>query len=295
MSDSAKNGIAVASMLFVVFVLGVLSYLAFTVPDVDDERSPRIVIAKQLGSQLELGPDQRLTAAPWLHSEIFQVGTVFPIAGSYAIAESVACDKVTTESIEQPLSIGDDTSYAVNPELKLESIGALNVETVRAVEYSVEISNVHIAPAMSKLLEEMYSDADCLAAVANREVMVLYGLYKGNEHYKMKRKMSGAFNFSIAINNIKENLGFSGEVEDGDTVSRPNSTVYWALTKIQLDEPAFGSGIPLSYKERIEIAESILTSEAPDYFNQGIPNTKIVQPTVAEIENVFSVVSKVDQ
>lgn len=288
--DSGKKGFSglIVTLGFIVLAaLGI--WWVLTPPGIDDERSPRVVRLDQLKNQIGPTENQTIELAPWLNAEVFKVGAVFPLNGSFAIARSTACDQVETQEVASNLIFSDKTNFGVTPDLELVSQGKIKAVATRAVEYSVELTGTEIAPGEVELLNDLYSDPDCLAAIANRDVLVLFGIYRGNEAILIKRAASGGLSLDTAVQNLKEKLGMSVNFGDEDTFKRDGVAMYWALTKVHLDEPALG-GETVPPEAKVAIASELVAVES-DYAQRAIPNTQINAPTTQDWEAVVNAIT----
>lgn len=255
---------------------------------IDDERSPRVVRLQQLIAQIKPSETQEIVLAPWLNADVFTVGTAFPLDGSLAMATSTACDQVQIQESQMGLTLSDNSSFGFSPELELVSKGKINAKATRSVEYSVVLNEAKIAPGEVELLRDLYADPDCLAAIANREVLVLFGVYRGSETFGIKRAAKSGLDLDFAISNFKDKLGISGDYAAEDLFSRQNVAMYWAMIRMRLNAPEFG-GSDVPEAARLAIAQDVLTGES-DYAQRAIPNTELAAPSEAEINQVLDTI-----
>lgn len=285
MANGSGSRWTILVVVLFVIVAGGLVYFTAVPPGVDDARSPREARLEQLKSQIGPAEHQQLALAPWLNANAFKVGAVFPMDGSFAMARSTACDEVATQVSPVSLTLNDKTNFAVTPDLEIVTQGKITANGTRAIQYSVDLVEAVVAPGEVELLSDLYNDADCLAAIANRDVLVLFAIYRGSEEFAMKRAATAGFDFGVAIANLKENLGLETEFSAEDKVTRADVAMYWALTKVRLDEPIFGTDA-LPESARLAIATDLVATES-DYAQRAIPNTTLAVPDRNEVSRLI--------
>ncbi|MBY6006697.1 hypothetical protein KUV62_22425 [Salipiger bermudensis] len=288
MSKTSSSSGVIVRLGFLVIVVGV-GYFALRPVSIDDDRSPRVARLEQLSAQVQ-GDNQMLALAPWLNGNAYKVGAVFPVNGSFAIAHSNACDEVTSKTSDVGLVLSDKTTFAVTPDIEVVSVGKIDANATRAVDYGVTVKTGDLAGGEVELLNQLYGDPDCLAAIANREVLVLYGIYRGDERIGAIRGAKAGISADALIKTFKQNLGLKTEFSDEDKVERTDVAMYWALTKVHLDDPQFG-GAETSEADRLQLATYLVESES-DYAQRAIPNTEVEPPTPAELDAVVTLIDQ---
>lgn len=259
-------------------VLGA-TYWVVQDPGVNAEGSARTARLKELKAQLSPAEKESVIWAPWLASESYAIGTVF--AGeNYAQAYSGACDNVTVKQNPLSLKLGANKRYEVDAETTQRVAGQLSVVGAKAIEYKVSFVGAELAPANRELLVQMYADADCLAATANRVVLVLYGKYSGSEEYHLSRSWTA----NLSLHKILEKFGAEGSGQDDSTYTR-DGTLIWMLTKVHLKDEVNFAG-DLSDEDRKSLVEDLGLNESNDYLPIALSNTDQSVPTATDLNKL---------
>lgn len=250
-------------------------------PGVNAEGSARTARLEELKAQLSPTEQESVIWAPWLASESYAIGTVFT-GENYAQAYSGACDNVTVEQNPLSLELGANQRYKVDAKTTQPVAGQLSVGGAKAIEYKVTFAGAELAPANRELLEQMYADADCLAAIANREVLVLYGRYSGAEEYNLSRSWTA----NLSLDKILEKFGASGSGQDDSTFTR-DGTLIWALTKVHLKDEVNFAG-DLSDEDRKLLVEDLLLNESNDYVPIALAQSEQSVPSAVDLNKLAS-------
>ncbi|WP_255011652.1 hypothetical protein [Roseovarius sp. M141] len=273
-----------ATVLKIIILFGlVLGVLYWTVhdPGVNAEGSARTARLEELKAQLSPTEQESVIWAPWLVSESYAIGTVFAGEG-YAQAYSGACDNVNVKQNPLSLKLGANQRYKVDAETAQPLAGQLSVDGAKAIEYKVSFSGAELALANRELLEQMYADTDCLAAIANRQVLVLYGRYSGAEEYKLSRSWTA----NLSLDKIFEKFGVKGSGQDDSTFTR-EGTLIWALTKVHFKDEVNFAG-DLSDGDRKLLVKDLMLNESNDYVPIALAQTDLSVPSEADLNKLTS-------
>lgn len=271
----------------IIFALLVIAGLVFILhePNVNAEGSPREDRIAEFREEMELAEGQRLVWSPHLLSETFTVGTVFPAEGM-GQAVTTACKSGAATISTLTVRLGDGKRYAIKPEMDLGEGVALTLNGAKAVEYALTIEEAEVLPAYSDMVRSLASVPECLAIIANQPVMVLYGVFRGDESYKLSRTIGGNLTAGKLAELAGAKLGLGGEGRDTSDFARQDVALLWSLTRVHLIDERF----PVAETEeqveaisafRLAKAEQLLREEV-NYASRADNRVEITAPSAEE-------------
>jgi len=264
------------------------------------EGSVRQLRMEQLTKQIAPTDQQRLMWAPWLLSEAYDVGTIFPMDG-FGQAFSAACDNLTVRDVEMSLSLGGAQAFDLSANLDLAEQVGVEATGLRSVAHQMTVNSAKLAPGFEDMQRELYNDPDCLAAIASRPVLVLFARYVGDETYSFKRSAGGGVSLDGVLAAMGIGAGSEVEAEGSDDVTRKASTLIWGLAQIELNEPAIGDPEQMLSSDtadptqlmslREQVAEDLITTES-DYAVRAIGRTNITAPSDDTLKSLIMTLSE---
>ncbi len=283
-----------ARWIFIGLIVVCIAGLAFVLyePNASLGGSPREDRIAEFREELELAEGQRLTWSPQLVSETYAVGTVFPADG-LGHAVTTTCDAGEAKIDAMSVKLGNGKQYEIKPDLDLGRGVKLDLNGAKSLEYVLSIEEVRVLPAYGDLVRALSSDPECLAMIANQPVMVLYGVYRGDEAYTVTRTLAG----NLKIGNWKDIFGAGGGVGSDGTrksdFSRENTTLLWSLTKVHLKDERFPTG-PGAEAFRLQKAQELLRQET-DYASRAEDRVKMIAPSDDEMTVVLEALERIAQ
>ncbi|WP_417679426.1 hypothetical protein [Roseibium sp.] len=274
--------------IFISFAAVCVAGLIFVLyePNVTLGGSPREDRIAEFREELNLTEGQRLVWSPQLVSETYAVGTVFPSAG-LGHAVTTKCNAGEAKIDEMKVRLGEGKHYEITPDLGIDDVIGLNLDGAKSLEYVLSIEEARVLPAYSDLVRALASDPECLAMIANKPVMVLYGVYRGDEAYAVTRTFTG----NLRTGNWKEIFGAGGSVGgDGNRksdFSREDTSLIWSLTKVYLKDERFPNG-PGTESFRLQKANELLRQET-DYASRAENSVEFYPPSDDEVKALLEV------
>ena len=296
---SKAQAVAFGGLTLVAICFAIMAWVLYE-PDPDQPGSPRISHLEALASQLNLTKDQVLIWAPSLTADTFWPGAAF-IGSGYAQSFTNSCDQIHTVESTVGVRIGDGKRYAFSPELVSQANTDLDTSGAKSVEFSLNIKTSELIPGYVELITDLSKDKDCLAAIANRPVMLLFGVFRGDESLTLSREFTANLSFSAFKSLLLEKLNISGSASRNNTFNRSDATLIWVLTKIHLKDEAFPSGKDVTDAATLEAINTVRTSAAAsaveqesDYAVEANEVTDISPPTEADIQYVVQIAETVN-
>jgi len=279
---SQKRGWILFSILLLVSALLVGAVL--WEPGPNQTGSPRADRLAEFRTEMNLADTQRLIFSPTLLSEIYRVGAVFPESG-FGMAATLACDQVEATTVPMTVRLGAGKRYKIAPGAELAEGAAFELNGAKAVEYRLALKQAAVLPAEDALITALTTDADCLAAIVNVPVYVLYGVFGGDESYAISRSITGNLSLGAFLRLAQKKLGLSGSAEIDADFTRPDSNLIWALTRIHIVDDRFPTG-PGTEAFRQAKAREVLREET-DYFARAREMAEIAAPSPEELTRVL--------
>ncbi len=283
-SSSARN--LIFGLIAVCFLgLGFVLYE----PDAPLGGSPRDDRIAEFREQADLREGERLTWSPLLMSETYDVGAVFPVEGlGHAVTTACKAGEPTVKAMT--LRLGDGKEYEIKPDLDLGQGVKLDLTGAKSLEYVLSIKESRVLPAYGDLVRALSSDPECLAMIANRPVMVLYGVFRGDENYSITRSLAGNLKAGKWKELFGAGGGLGGEGTRNSDFSREDSSLLWSLTKVHLTDVRFPNGEGTE-AFRLQKAEELLRQET-DYANRAEERVEVSAPSLPELNAVFKALSE---
>ena len=283
----AENSLS-GRWIFIGLVVVCITGLAFVLyePNATLGGSPRNDRIVEFREELELIEGQRLTWSPQLVSETYDVGTVFPAEG-LGQAVTTTCDGGVPKIDAMSVKLGDGKQYEIKPDLDLGRGVKLDLNGAKSLEYVLSIEEARVLPAYGDLVRALSSDPECLAMIANQPVMVLYGVYRGDETYAVTRTLAG----NLKTGNWKDIFGVGGDGTRKSDFSREDTSLLWSLTKVHLKDERFPIG-PGTEAFRLQKAQELLRQET-DYASRAEDRVEMIAPSDDEVAAVLEALEKV--
>lgn len=282
--NSGRKGLG----LFVVLLLITLALFAAVLyePGYNEPGSPREARIEEFRQQIGLSEGQSLVWSPHLFSETFTVGTVFPAKG-LGHAVTTACKAGDPVQSDLALKLGDGKRYEAKPDLEFGETVELELSAAKAVEFSMTVDKAEVLPAYGDLIRNLTSDPECLAMIANREVTVLYGVFRGDERYALSRTIAGNLSSGRFVDLAGAKLGLGTGAGDNSDFAREDVALIWSLTKVFLEDDRFPTG-PNTEAFRLAKARELLRQEN-NYTDRAEARTELLPLSDADISAVMEV------
>lgn len=265
-------------------IAALFAYILYE-PGMNEAGSPRDARIAEFRQEMQLGDGESLVWTPQLLSETFGVGTVFPAAG-LGQAVTTACKAGDAMATNLSLKLGNGKRYEAKPEMSLGDSVKLDLEGAKALEYALSVEAVEVLPAYGDLIRNLASDPECLAMIANRDVTVLYGVYRGDEKYALSRTMAGNLSAGKFAELAGAKLGLSGTGTDNADFERSDVALMWSLTRVRLNDDRFPEG-PGTEAFRLAKAQELLRQET-DYSNRAEARAEVRPLDAGEIDSLLA-------
>ncbi|MEQ9641466.1 MAG: hypothetical protein RIM84_15695 [Alphaproteobacteria bacterium] len=245
----------------------------------------RIVVLSKMRERLNLGNTAILDWAPVIGADSYGVGSVF-LPDERFLRESEACTGVPKVeslsngvwSFSQTVEVSPEAIYTpILEEGPIKAEIEASFEYASAVQYKLETSSATMIESRLAMVRHVTSSAECLADVANREVVMLVGRVVGTERYDFEESIAGKFR------SLFTSIGFGGNSikaaknRFADSDARP---VFWVLTPLKLPEPRVNGPNEALRREQ---AADVLAAETTEYALKVEPTiqTDLHSPIIA--------------
>lgn len=281
----SHRGRRIAALLTVLCATAALFAYILYEPGMNEEGSPREARIAEFREEMQLGDGESLVWTPQLLSETFPVGTVFPADG-LGQAVTTACNAGDATASSLALKLGNGKRYEAKPDMSLGDSVKLDLEGAKALEYSLSVEAAEVLPAYGDLVRNLSSDPECLAMIANRDVTVLYGVYRGDETYALSRTIAGNLSAGRFADLAGAKLGLSGTGTADSDFERADVALMWSLTRVRLNDDRFPEG-PGTEAFRLAKARELLRQET-DYANRAEARAEVRPLAAEEIETLLA-------
>ena len=259
-----------------------LAYVLYE-PSGSEGGSPRAERMNEFQSQIGLAEGEKLVWSPVLLSETYDVGSVFPAEG-LAQAITTSCDGGEAVSSQMSVRLGQGKRYRIEPSFEIEKGVDLELSGAKSLEYALSVDQSKVIPAYADLIRSLASDPECLALIANRPVMVLYGVYRGDEHYDISRTLAANFVSGNWAELAGAKLGLSGDAAGTAEFSREDAALIWSLTRVLITDPRFPTGAGEGAQNfRLRKANELLRQET-DYAARAVNRAEVTAPSPSEVD-----------